>query len=217
MSPKKSFGSLKKAYQLNKPKTNVPFSLHNLTTFKNTGKTPSGERQNAANDPRVIRSIQRTITPLLDRGDSFETSSHRRKATKVTSSKKPLFKFCLKQDFLEEDLPEKFLEVNDLNSFDEFGNTALFYCSKMNNEKYAHFLLRSGADPNLHCSGGNTALHLAADGGSIRLIQLLLRKGASLEIGNHDGWTPVAYMGARTVKIFKCKERIIRVPRGGYR
>ena len=52
-------------------------------------------------------------------------------------------------------------------------------------------LLEAGADPNLQNNIGNTALHLAAKWDRMDSIPILVEHGASLEVENSRGETPL--------------------------
>jgi ankyrin repeat protein len=54
-------------------------------------------------------------------------------------------------------------------------------------------LLAAGADPNLRCKKGRTALLLAARMGKADLVQLLLDNGANRKISDNKGITPLMY------------------------
>ena len=49
--------------------------------------------------------------------------------------------------------------------------------------------MNSGANLNIQSNDGWTALHLAAQGGYVEIIELLLDSGADLNIQNNGGWT----------------------------
>jgi ankyrin repeat protein len=57
----------------------------------------------------------------------------------------------------------------------------------------AIILLEAGADPNLRCKKGRTALLLAAQMGKADLVQLLLYNGANPKISDNKGITPLMY------------------------
>ena len=74
------------------------------------------------------------------------------------------------------------------------------------------FLLRKGADPNIHSTAdGSTPLHSAARAGSIECVEVLLEYGADISVKNKIGQTPVhesvmcwypCYNWAATVLLF---------------
>ncbi len=61
-------------------------------------------------------------------------------------------------------------------------------------------LLDARADVNQPSADGNTALHLAAGGGHVALIQLLAERGAMLDATNGEGLTPLALTEPRTAQ-----------------
>ena len=48
---------------------------------------------------------------------------------------------------------------NDINIKDEKHNTSLYYATKYGFQNCCEYLLLKGADPNIKCEYGNTALH----------------------------------------------------------
>ncbi|KAK0630972.1 ankyrin repeat-containing domain protein [Bombardia bombarda] len=79
--------------------------------------------------------------------------------------------------------------INDKN---QAGNTPLFEaCSKIS-PKIVRMLLESGADCNIHCNDGRTALHMAAscDAGA-DMVTLLLKHGAKHDALNKNKSTPL--------------------------
>lgn len=56
----------------------------------------------------------------------------------------------------------------------------------------ARLLLASGADVHAVAKDGSTALHAAAEGGSVVLLELLLGHGAELDAADRGGRTPLA-------------------------
>ena len=49
--------------------------------------------------------------------------------------------------------------ANDINIKDEKHNTSLYYATKYGFQNCCEYLLLKGADPNIKCENGNTALH----------------------------------------------------------
>ncbi|XP_071836319.1 uncharacterized protein [Apostichopus japonicus] len=58
-------------------------------------------------------------------------------------------------------------------------------------EKVAEMLLKSGADVNATMSNGETALHVAARHGHLKMVQALLEEGADVEYGSKVGENPL--------------------------
>ena len=53
------------------------------------------------------------------------------------------------------------LKEADCNIKDNFGNTPLYYCAKMNLHDFSEYLLYLGANPNTPCKDGNSPMHMA--------------------------------------------------------
>lgn len=71
------------------------------------------------------------------------------------------------------------------------GVRALFYAIEKNNLVYAQKVLSMNFDPNLHHDNGYTPLAYAAMKGSVPMVELLLRNGASAAVTTKEGDTPV--------------------------
>ena len=71
------------------------------------------------------------------------------------------------------------------------GIRALFYAIEKNNLVYAQKVLSMNFDPNLHHDNGYTPLAYAAMKGSVPMVELLLRNGASAALTTREGDTPV--------------------------
>ena len=66
----------------------------------------------------------------------------------------------------------------DVDSTNEFGDTALIDVARLGNDKVAEVLLEHGANPNAHSGTNDNALHCAVTSGNARLVGLLLDYGA---------------------------------------
>ena len=66
----------------------------------------------------------------------------------------------------------------DVDSTNEFGDTALIDVASLGNDKVAEVLLEHGANPNAHSETNDNPLHRAVASGSARLVGLLLDYGA---------------------------------------
>ena len=73
----------------------------------------------------------------------------------------------------------------------EFYGTALHEAILYGYPRIANFLIEQGTPVNEQDIEGNTALHLAADSGDLSIIENLITHGASKEILNSQGETPL--------------------------
>lgn len=71
----------------------------------------------------------------------------------------------------------------------ELGWNPLFRCIICQQEKAVEFVLKNGADLAFRSTLGETALHLAAEGGLVRTLQLLLDYGSDPDTQRNDGET----------------------------
>jgi hypothetical protein len=71
------------------------------------------------------------------------------------------------------------------------GIRALFYAIEKNNLVYAQKVLSMNFDPDLQHDNGYTPLAYAAMKGSVPMVELLLRNGASAALTTREGDTPV--------------------------
>ncbi len=71
------------------------------------------------------------------------------------------------------------------------GIRALFYAIEKNNLVYAQKVLSMNFDPDLHHDNGYTPLAYAAMKGSVPMVELLLRNGASAALTTREGDTAV--------------------------
>jgi len=87
-----------------------------------------------------------------------------------------------------------------IDTRDNGGNTPLLSAIEQNKDKCVELLLRRGANPSVRRGanpsvvGGRfiqSALHIAANGGSKEIVALLLKHGAQVDARNHHGWTPL--------------------------
>lgn len=73
---------------------------------------------------------------------------------------------------------------------DKYGRTPLYMAVLYRHEEVASVLLDNDADPNLACQCGTTTVSKAAEHGDMRILELLLKKGARTQTENLDGETP---------------------------
>ncbi len=79
------------------------------------------------------------------------------------------------------------------------------------------YLLELGEDVHAQDTNGETALHGAAYRGFVPVAQLLLDKGAELEVPNRLGWTPLSVAdGAFYAGIFKQQPKVAEALRAAY-
>jgi hypothetical protein len=71
------------------------------------------------------------------------------------------------------------------------GNTLLAEAVRFGNQEVVETLLDHGASPNAACSSGLAPIHLAAMGGKITLLHLLLWWGADPRRGDSAGFSPL--------------------------
>ena len=100
-----------------------------------------------------------------------------------------------------------------VNFVDDRGQTALHYLvsrasrDAKENERIMNLLLQHGADPFVESDEGVTALHVAADIGSISLVQRLVTLGLSLDARSSSGASALhfaargAYQSAEVVRL----------------
>lgn len=86
-----------------------------------------------------------------------------------------------------------------LNWFDYVERTPLMIAAEMDNIPIARRLIEAGANVNAHedARGGDTALHIAARNGTLRMAELLVSAGADPLISTGMGGTPLGLARAR--------------------
>lgn len=70
--------------------------------------------------------------------------------------------------------------VGSINRCDSVGRNLLFYAASFGTVEVADQLLKSGCDPNIKDSDGDTALHEAVLNGHTKVISLLLKKSKDI-------------------------------------
>ncbi|CAN6251583.1 unnamed protein product [Urochloa humidicola] len=78
----------------------------------------------------------------------------------------------------------------DVNAADESGNVPLSHAVRAGNIDTMRYLLDHGADPDKPVSFGCTSIHIAAGEGKCKMVELLLSKGADVNILSEIG-TPL--------------------------
>jgi ankyrin repeat protein len=79
----------------------------------------------------------------------------------------------------------------DVDSTNEFGDTALLDVAVLGNDKVAEALLEHGANPNAHSETNDNPLHCAVASGNARLVGLLLDYGAKPDYETDIGETVI--------------------------
>jgi len=82
------------------------------------------------------------------------------------------------------------------------GNTPLWFAAQgaRSGLDVVRLLINAGADINLRCEHGRTALHMAAAWGHLAEVQLLLDHGADPDLRDDGGLTP-AIMAAKSQRV----------------
>jgi len=108
-----------------------------------------------------------------------------------------------KNDFLENVELSAFLErvvglvdfqgikPTRVNERSILGDTLLHFAARWGDEKAGKILLDAGVDQNVAGEHGYTPLHNAVEQKHFLFAKLLLARGASKEVKNNDGLTPV--------------------------
>lgn len=87
-----------------------------------------------------------------------------------------------KSSYLRENHILKYIESGyDINSQDNYGNTALLVASSNNRIKIIYLLLKNGADPNIGNKYAEYPLTEASKNGHLKILKILLENGASFE------------------------------------
>lgn len=105
------------------------------------------------------------------------------------------------------------IDLADVNQVGIFGNTPLKVAVVWGDVEAVCSLLDAGADPNIRCEDGYTALHHAAAGNHVQIGRLLINKGARTDVQNVDGQTPydlARLLGRREMQDFLAHEVVIR-------
>ena len=80
----------------------------------------------------------------------------------------------------------------DINAMDSDGQTALMYATTRSFAPTVDFLLANGASVNVQSKKSKfTALIIAASGGNVEIVRLLLEHGADTCLAESDGDTPL--------------------------
>lgn len=102
---------------------------------------------------------------------------------------------------------------SDLETRDNFGNTALIYAVKNHNRKMARLLLLHGADPNAKNLNGDRPLHFAAVADSKKLVADLLAYDADPKGCNNYGLRPAmiatVYGNKSLLSLLRYNEKVL--------
>lgn len=99
---------------------------------------------------------------------------------------------CVDRRFTSWKLSLLLNQIDDINGLDTFGRNALHYCALFDGSEMARVLLaQPGIDINSKASDRNTALTYAAKFGSEVITGMLINSGASLEMSDAKGSTPL--------------------------
>jgi ankyrin repeat protein len=85
------------------------------------------------------------------------------------------------------------LSTATINQKDSNGRTPLSWASARGEEQFVRTLLEFGADPNIKCATGNSALLRSVRGRSSNCIRLLLEHGADIRSKSSLGFTALYY------------------------
>src|SRR5258708_1821593 len=83
------------------------------------------------------------------------------------------------------------IKPTGVNERSILGDTLLHFAARWGDEKAGNILLEAGADPNVPGEHDCTPLHNAVAQKHLGFAKLLLARGASKDLTNDDGLTPV--------------------------
>ena len=125
------------------------------------------------------------------------------------------FNYALEREDLEraQQLLDQGADINARFIRAEGFTSLMMAVKKKNNANRVAWLLERGADPDVGNFSGRTALHLAARDGRAEHVRLLLAAGASVNVRDERGDTPLQYAHNAGHKIV---ERMLRNAGGEY-
>ncbi|CAF5185716.1 unnamed protein product, partial [Rotaria magnacalcarata] len=88
----------------------------------------------------------------------------------------------------------------DYEGYCYFGEYPLSFAAVLQQEESVRLLIAKGADRNCQDSNGNTALHMCVIYNRIPMVDLLYELGASLDIKNRQGLTPLTLAAVKAHK-----------------
>ncbi|MFV0393287.1 MAG: ankyrin repeat domain-containing protein [Coprobacillaceae bacterium] len=81
----------------------------------------------------------------------------------------------------------------DLDTRDEFGNTALFYACNKGARDIVKLLLDNGADASIENNENMSVLHSVSNSGNKEIIKILLDAGTDINLSDNSGRKPLMY------------------------
>ncbi|CAF1428841.1 unnamed protein product [Adineta ricciae] len=90
--------------------------------------------------------------------------------------------------------------ATDYEGYCYFGEYPLSFAAVLQQEESVRLLIAKGADTNCQDSNGNTALHMCVIYNRIPMVDLLYELGASLDIKNRQGLTPLTLAATKAHK-----------------
>ena len=89
----------------------------------------------------------------------------------------------------------------DLNAVNNSSRTPLLHSLNLKEEKTALLFIEKGADVTMADKYGDTALHIAAKYGLIKIAKLLIKKGADVNFRNKANYTPLMYIVMNDIEL----------------
>ena len=98
----------------------------------------------------------------------------------------------------------------DVNSQDDSGRTPLMYCA-YSSENYVKELIARGADCSAADNDGNTVLMYLCDSFDLRAFDLVLKRGADINVKNNAGYSVLNFAVMQNISIRNFIERDARI------
>lgn len=92
-----------------------------------------------------------------------------------------------------EGLEEAIAAADDLDAWDDFGDTALMNAAMFDNLAVARALVNAGANVDALGDDGSTALMSAIFWESFEVMEFLVESGADINLADDDMWAPITY------------------------
>ena len=192
----------------NKNKTIPKFSIINKKDSKRNAQLHSNQywaRYSLLNNIEFFKNKKSKNNSLIINTDKRRNSFFKRTMYTNINRRKSIQKKIIlkKEDFLLlkaliENRKEykfvfefhKLINIYDINSSDEYGNTLLTYACINGEFNVAKYLLKNGANPNCINRYKNTPLHYALSNKNYEIADLLIQNKAKDNIENIYGLTP---------------------------